>query len=750
MNRVLLILSLIYLTTVKTTAQDLISKIPKDASAVITLKGKNITDLLSVKEFENSRLGKVFLKEIKRDTDGKITNLEGFGLDLNRNFYYFLQTEEGVLRHNFLVPLKNKEAFLNLLSEKEEKKIVTDNNISYFVDQTNTITMWNDNSLLVVHTQQENKYNDYSYDESTELIEYATEGVVEEEAVVEYAEEAVYPIMTFTETEYDFGNITEGDVVEHSFKFINTGDVPLIITVAKGSCGCTVPSFPKEPIASGETAEILVKFNSKGKLNKQSKTVTISTNTEGGVEKLKIKAYVYEKGEDVVEETVVESIEVEEIEIEETVFESTEYEGIEETVIESTVYNNNYNSKNNREEELKRIEAQKKAIEKLVLNAKATMAGNYASILKNTNYVKSIGKGTDEITAWINDFNTIYEDIMPLNMFGLNSNSMFDIRRIYGGTSLVSNLNFEEDNASIKTKYTMNSEMASYSKAMYNGKINKKFFNYFNEDKTLGYFSINMSTEGLLNSYPKLMNTMFEGIGKGEEKDLAAVGTRLFSVLIDEEAVAEIVRGDMLFVLTDLEEKEVTYTTYEYDENYESKEVTKTKTEAVPSFMFMFSSTEKELFHKIMNIGIREGDVTFENGIYEVKVPDLPFTTSINVLFKDDVILMGTSIEQLTAIKNDKYVGNVSSKHKKLISKNASTMYVNGNHILEEIPSEMFPSDIQKEMNTLSDYAEDAIFKIGKVKGNTLESELRLNIPEGKGHKNSLVYFINMIDSFLD
>ena len=94
--------------------------------------------------------------------------------------------------------------------------------------------------------------------------------------------------MTFQETEYDFGTINEGDVVEHIFKFTNTGKAPLVIVSAKGSCGCTVPEWPKEPIAPGATGEMLVKFNSNGKPNLQNKQVTITANTEAGKEILKI------------------------------------------------------------------------------------------------------------------------------------------------------------------------------------------------------------------------------------------------------------------------------------------------------------------------------------------------------------------------------------------------------------------------------------------------------------------------------
>ena len=75
------------------------------------------------------------------------------------------------------------------------------------------------------------------------------------------------PITTiaFEETEYDFGMVMEGEKVVHDYKFTNTGEEPLIISNAKGSCGCTVPDWPREPIAPGESGVIKVQFDSKNK-----------------------------------------------------------------------------------------------------------------------------------------------------------------------------------------------------------------------------------------------------------------------------------------------------------------------------------------------------------------------------------------------------------------------------------------------------------------------------------------------------
>ena len=84
----------------------------------------------------------------------------------------------------------------------------------------------------------------------------------------------------FAENEFNFGQVKAGEKVQHVYKFKNTGNEPLIISNAKGSCGCTVPQWPKEPIPVGEEGELLVEFDSKGKNGKTTKQVTITANTE--------------------------------------------------------------------------------------------------------------------------------------------------------------------------------------------------------------------------------------------------------------------------------------------------------------------------------------------------------------------------------------------------------------------------------------------------------------------------------------
>jgi hypothetical protein len=105
-----------------------------------------------------------------------------------------------------------------------------------------------------------------------------------------------YPTIKFDKTNHDFGEIRDGDVVETVFTFTNSGDSDLKILNASGSCGCTVPEYPRDtPIRPGESSVIKVKFDSSNKPGMQRKTVTLVTNTSKGKELLNIKALVLPK-----------------------------------------------------------------------------------------------------------------------------------------------------------------------------------------------------------------------------------------------------------------------------------------------------------------------------------------------------------------------------------------------------------------------------------------------------------------------
>ncbi|MBR0077156.1 MAG: DUF1573 domain-containing protein [Bacteroidales bacterium] len=100
--------------------------------------------------------------------------------------------------------------------------------------------------------------------------------------------------ITFESLEHDYGNIYKGDNGECEFVFKNTGKAPLQITNARASCGCTVPSWPRDPIAPGKKSVIKVKYDT-NRLGTINKSITVTSNAVNNSVVLHIKGHISEK-----------------------------------------------------------------------------------------------------------------------------------------------------------------------------------------------------------------------------------------------------------------------------------------------------------------------------------------------------------------------------------------------------------------------------------------------------------------------
>ena len=105
-------------------------------------------------------------------------------------------------------------------------------------------------------------------------------------------EEKMAVLSLIGEEIHDFGVVTEGDTVEHIFRFVNKGEYPLIINNVQTSCGCTAPEWPRNPISSGEESSIRVRFDTHAKVGPQVKTIVVMANTKEGASNLKIQGIV--------------------------------------------------------------------------------------------------------------------------------------------------------------------------------------------------------------------------------------------------------------------------------------------------------------------------------------------------------------------------------------------------------------------------------------------------------------------------
>jgi len=103
------------------------------------------------------------------------------------------------------------------------------------------------------------------------------------------------PKIVFSEDRHEFGDIIQGDVIEHVFEFTNSGNAPLVLQDVKTTYGCTVLEWPRTPLAPGATAELKVKFNSAGKIGIQNKVITVISNATNQTSRVMIVTNVNPK-----------------------------------------------------------------------------------------------------------------------------------------------------------------------------------------------------------------------------------------------------------------------------------------------------------------------------------------------------------------------------------------------------------------------------------------------------------------------
>lgn len=99
----------------------------------------------------------------------------------------------------------------------------------------------------------------------------------------------------FVEAVFDFGQVTEGEVVEHVYTYTNTGTAPVILSQVTASCGCTTPSYTKTPVRPGGSGEVKISFDSNGQVGQQQKIVTIVSNADNRVATVQLKGEVLPK-----------------------------------------------------------------------------------------------------------------------------------------------------------------------------------------------------------------------------------------------------------------------------------------------------------------------------------------------------------------------------------------------------------------------------------------------------------------------
>ncbi|MEH3114684.1 hypothetical protein [Pedobacter terrae] len=385
-------------------------------------------------------------------------------------------------------------------------------------------------------------------------------------------------------------------------------------------------------------------------------------------------------------------------------------------------------------------DAKKKRLALVWMTAQADQIfnGNYKSIENNKSYAESLDtKAIAEL--WVSSLQDAYNTISP----GFGTYGKAGLMKGYG--SLNAKLFMDKKSFRISTRLELSQEQADSYKKILDRKLNKKFLKYVNSEKTLGFMSYAIDTKAYLEELPKLLKQTygsFMGARMDEEMDL---GAELISLLLDEEAVSKVIKGDALFVINGLKTKEVTYTAYEYDDDYKQKEVTKTKNETLPDFLFMFSSDDTRLINKLIKYGINKNFVSAEGTIYKIMEKKSP--VDIYLQIKDGIVFFGSSLTEMQGIQNNQYSSyKLSKMHKQLLSKNNFSFLFNAQNLVGKVPaSEIGGEETAKKFNSTLEKMGNVYMKSNPIKGNVVSADISAEIPNG--HENALKYLFSLIEN---
>lgn len=364
------------------------------------------------------------------------------------------------------------------------------------------------------------------------------------------------------------------------------------------------------------------------------------------------------------------------------------------------------------------------------------------SISSNSKYQKAKKKDA-AATVWVRNYGEIVSKLLK-SVGGMYSTSymMLGNKNFYGIEEISGSLFFDKDAARLSMDMSVTPEMEKSYKKMYGKKLNRKFFNHFDQNNALAFWSFSVDTEAMFNEYPNLVKRIYGGVLPSAKEEISVVAD-LFALLIDEEAIGDLLTGDMLFVLDAIGEKDVPYTTYEYDEDYNRKEVTKTKKEIAPDFTLMIGSKEKELLNRVYKLGIKHKLVKSDAGVFELVIPNNEVPFPVYSIVKDDILFLTTSKTRASNIVRNETFSS-SGKHSKLIKKNISAMYINGQEILAKIPENMFSEKEKEAVAVFGKNFTEAYLTSSRMKGNKLTTEFKINT-SGKD-ENSLKLLFNLMN----
>jgi len=302
------------------------------------------------------------------------------------------------------------------------------------------------------------------------------------------------------------------------------------------------------------------------------------------------------------------------------------------------------------------------------------------------------------------------------------------------------NLYFEKDKVKLVNNYQhKNSETQKTISSVYKGKKNKKLAALIN-DKSIGYYVMNVNGAKTFD----MMYSLLQDSGEGEYKKEMELMMETMKIVLDEEAITKIAPGNGIFVLNELKSKQVEYTDYEYDDDYNEKEVKKTKDVAVPNFTFAFATENEGYWNRVFNVLTTNKHLSKKfsktGNFYSFKdekgdgyLDQLYFTV------KDGIVYLTSSTDNLTPQNQS----GISKQWAKDSSKYPLSGRFDIQRLLIGLEKEFKTPSERKTLDLFRKNVGEVYYKT-EVKGESVETEMDYNIKNSS--ENSLMYFFDLFD----
>ncbi|PST81760.1 hypothetical protein C7T94_17980 [Pedobacter yulinensis] len=314
-----------------------------------------------------------------------------------------------------------------------------------------------------------------------------------------------------------------------------------------------------------------------------------------------------------------------------------------------------------------------------------------------------------------------------------------------GFKTVTGQLYFDNDQIRLVTAMELDKTLADDYKRIYSRKLNKKFLNYVDSDKALGFFSYAVNTEAYLDVFPGLMKRTVPLYLFGEEAEVADLAADIFSTVVDEKSIGKVIKGDALFVVNDIRQREVKYKSYEYEgDDFDAEPVEKTKTEPSPDFLFMFSSDDHRIFDRLLAMGEKKGVLQREGELFKViKGSD---AVDLYLTIRNNIVFVGSSQAQMQDVAKGTIRLKTSARHRSLLSRNAMSFYFGPKTLSQKLATDAWLRDeTVLRFNEVLKGMGNVYLRSGGVRKNTVTAELVAE--NGGSEKNALAYLFRLISA---